>query len=100
SGHEMYPVTDGDAIVGSVGVEAIRKVPRERWGQTRVDEIMQAQSADNTIPVGMEVTDALDHMHRTGQSRLLVTDDNRFAGIVTLKDLLRPLSLRLKLGDA
>jgi len=100
SGHEMYPVSDGNAIVGSIGVEAIRKVPRERWGTTRVDEIMQAQSADNTIPVGMEVTDALDHMNRTGRSRLLVTDDDRFAGIVTLKDLLRPLSLRLKLGDA
>lgn len=100
SGHEMYPVSDGNSIVGSVGVEAIRRIPRDQWGQTRVDAIMQAQSADNTIPVGMEITDALDHMNRTGQSRLLVTDDSRFAGIVTLKDLLRPLSLRLKLGDA
>jgi CBS domain-containing protein len=36
---------------------------------------------------------------RTGSSRLLVTDGSRLVGIVSLKDLLRFLDLKLELED-
>jgi len=38
-------------------------------------------------------------MQRTGSSRLLVTDANRLVGIVSLKDLLRFLDLKLELEE-
>jgi CBS domain-containing protein len=38
-------------------------------------------------------------MQRTGSSRLLVTDGDRLVGIVSLKDLLRFLDLKLELED-
>ena len=40
---------------------------------------------------------ALEKMQRTGSSRLLVLDGERLVGIVSLKDLLRFLRLRLEL---
>jgi CBS domain-containing protein len=38
-------------------------------------------------------------MQRTGSSRLLVTDGDRLVGILSLKDLLRFLDLKLELED-
>ena len=45
--------------------------------------------------------EALGKMQRTGSSRLLVTEGDRLLGIVSLKDLLRFLNLKLELegGD-
>ena len=40
---------------------------------------------------------ALEQMNRIQTSRLLVIDDNNLAGIITLRDLLRFLSLKLEL---
>jgi CBS domain-containing protein len=39
-------------------------------------------------------------MQRTGSTRLLVRDGERLVGIVSLKDLLRFLNLRLELEHA
>jgi len=38
-------------------------------------------------------------MTRSGITRLLVVEGSRLAGIITLKDLLKLLSLRMELGD-
>ena len=43
---------------------------------------------------------ALAKMQRTGSSRLLVTDGERLVGIISLKDLLRFLNLKLELEGA
>jgi CBS domain-containing protein len=36
-------------------------------------------------------------MNRTGSSRLMVTDGNRLVGIISLKDLLKFLELKVEL---
>jgi CBS domain-containing protein len=38
-------------------------------------------------------------MNQTGSSRLLVTEGDRLAGVVTLKDMLKFLSLRAELDS-
>jgi CBS domain-containing protein len=38
-------------------------------------------------------------MNRTGNSRLMVVDENRLLGIVTLKDMLKFLSLKIDLEE-
>ena len=42
---------------------------------------------------------ALEQMQATGRSRLLVVDQGRLVGMVTLKDLLHMLSLKMQLED-
>jgi signal-transduction protein with cAMP-binding, CBS, and nucleotidyltransferase domain len=42
---------------------------------------------------------ALERMQRTGSSRLLVAANERLLGLVSLKDLLRFLQLKLELAD-
>lgn len=45
----------------------------------------------------VDATEALSTMHQNGISRLMVTDGKRLAGIVTLKDLLKFLSIKMDL---
>ena len=43
---------------------------------------------------------ALALMHRTGNSRFMVVENNRLVGIVTLKDMLKFLSLKFDLESS
>jgi hypothetical protein len=57
-----------------------------------------------SVPPSADALLALEKMQRTGSSRLLVVDNGRLEGIVSLKDLLRFFQLKLELeagsGDA
>ena len=44
--------------------------------------------------------EALSRMSRTGASRLMVVDEDRLLGILSLKDLLRFFSLKMELEEA
>jgi CBS domain-containing protein len=52
-----------------------------------------------SVPPDADALDALGKMQRTGSSRLLVMDQDRLVGIVSLKDLLRFLNLKLELEN-
>jgi CBS domain-containing protein len=51
----------------------------------------------NTIDAETDAIKALSLMNRTGNTRLLVREDNRLVGIIALKDILKFLSLKLDL---
>jgi len=50
-----------------------------------------------SLPPDADALEALERMQRTGSSQLLVTDNGRLVGVVSLKDLLRILRLKLEL---
>ncbi|TVQ34800.1 MAG: CBS domain-containing protein [Geminicoccaceae bacterium] len=94
---KLYPVTEGDRLVGCVRLEDVKEVPRERWARTAVGAIMRP--CDDAVTVGPE-TDAyelLPKMQASGQGRFLVTEGGRLRGIVTRKDLFAFLSVRFEL---
>jgi Zn-dependent protease/predicted transcriptional regulator len=98
--HKMYPVVgDSDKVEGCVTTKQIKEVPREEWNQKRVREIAAPCSGDNSISPDTDAIKALSMMNRTGASRLLVTEGGRLAGVITLKDMLNLLSLRVELED-
>ena len=52
-----------------------------------------------SVTADADALEALEKMQRTGSSRLVVTHGNQLVGIVSLKDLLRFLNLKLELQD-
>jgi CBS domain-containing protein len=62
-----------------------------------VNDLLTPLSDQNTIASDTDVMQALSLMNRTGNSRLLVMDNNHLVGIVALKDILKFLSLKLDL---
>ena len=94
---KMFPVVKDEKLVGCVTTRDVKEIPQEEWKQHTVEEISKSCSSGNTIAPDADATEALSTMHRTGNSRLMVTEDNRLVGIIALKDLLEFLSLKFDL---
>lgn len=97
--HKMYPVLDGDRLVGCVTSREVKSLEPEQWPNMRVAEIAQPCSNENTIQANTDAMEAMSRMSRNESSRLMVVDGDRLVGIIALKDLLRFLSLKVELND-
>ncbi|MBI1918822.1 MAG: site-2 protease family protein [Planctomycetes bacterium] len=99
--HKAFPVVSGGRLEGIVTTQALSDIPRSEWGRHTVGEVMVRDLDAVTIGPATDALEALEKMQRTGSSRLLVVEGDRLLGIVSLKDLLRFLDLKLELeGEA
>jgi Zn-dependent protease len=96
-GFDLFPVVDNERLVGCVGTGQVRTVPREQWDRTEVAAIMLPCSQDNMVEADEDAARALSLMTRTGNSRLMVTEQGRLVGIVALKDMLKLIALKMDL---
>ncbi len=96
--HRMYPVVGPEhELIGSVTTEQVKGVPRNQWGEHRVQEIAQPCSARNTISPDDDAAAVLSKMSKTGNSRLMVVEQGRLLALVSSRDLTRFLSTKLEL---
>lgn len=95
--HELFPVVVDLELLGCVGIGQIKGVPRDDWDRARVRDVMAPVSSENTVDAGADAVAALKIMRRTGNSRLMVVENGRLVGLVTLKDLLHLIALKMDL---
>lgn len=96
---KMFPVVEDDRILGCVSTRGIRSVDRDEWGRTPVGEIMESCAGTNSIAPDEDPMKVLSIMSKTGNSRLLVVEGDKLVGIITLKDILSFLSLKMHLEE-
>jgi CBS domain-containing protein len=94
---KTFPVASNGHLEGFINTQALAQVPRAEWEQHTVGEVMRHDLEAITIPANADALQALRQMQRIGSSRLLVTEGDRLVGIISLKDLLRFLSLKIEL---
>jgi len=92
-GHKTFPVVADGRLLGCVGLDAVKKVPREDWPSRTVAEVMEG-CAGRAIADTANAAEALGRMQRQGLSRLLVTRDSVLVGVLSLRDLLHTLAVR------
>ncbi len=98
---KMFPVVDGDRLLGCVTTRTIKRLPQSEWDRQSVGSIVEPCSPENTIPPDADAMHALARMSKSGRSRLMVVSGERLVGILALKDLLKFLSLKVELeGEA
>lgn len=95
--HDMYPVLQNSRLIGCIKANQVAGIPREQWTHLTVGDVLTPCTDENTIDVETDAVTTLSIMNQTGNSRLLVMEGDRLVGIVTLKDLLRLLALKLNL---
>jgi Zn-dependent protease/CBS domain-containing protein len=95
--HKLYPVVDGDRLIGCITNRQVKDIPRERWNVTRVGDLVQACSEENAIDPETDTVQALARMHRSNTGRMMVVKGGRLIGIIALKDLLAFLSMKIDL---
>lgn len=95
--HHLFPVRDNGRLLGCLSTAELKQVPREEWGRRTVASVVVPCGADNSVRPDADALEALALMRRTGRSRLLVVDEGRLMGLVTLKDLLEFFALKVEL---
>ena len=94
---KAFPVATDGHLEGFVSTAALARVPRAEWDLHTISEVMQHDLKPVTISPDADALVALGRMQRSGSSRLLVAEGDHLLGIVSLKDLLRYLNLKLEL---
>lgn len=91
--YKSFPVAENGRLVGCVSVEAVRNAGD---GARQVRAVMDRCGPDNTIAEDEDASKALGKMQQTGKSRLFVVrGDDRLIGVLSLRDLMNYLSMRL-----
>jgi Zn-dependent protease/CBS domain-containing protein len=96
---KMFPVVANEHVAGVIRTEALAKFPREEWHRHAVAEAMDTDVRAVSIAPDADALHALEKMQRSRSSRLLVMDGDHLVGVVSLKDLLNFLNLKLELDD-
>lgn len=98
--YKFFPVTDNGKLVGCVTTRQVKGIPREEWNSRLVRDVAVRCSSDNTITSDTDAVKAMSVMNRMGNSRLMVVKDDRLEGIITMKDMLRFLSVKMDLDES
>lgn len=94
---KLFPVTQGGQLVGCVTTRQVKEVPRDQWSDKTVGEVSQSCSSDNALRPDDDAMDALQQLQRSGSSRAMVIDGDQLVGVLSLKDLMKTLSLKLEM---
>jgi len=97
--HKMYPVVQGDKLMGCVTTQDVKDIPKEERPTHTVGDVVKNCSNNNTISPDDDVIKVFMTMKRAGKSRLMVVENNHLVGVIALKDLLRFLSLKIDLDE-
>jgi Zn-dependent protease/CBS domain-containing protein len=95
--HKLYPVVADGRLTGCITTRRIKEIPRDQWPATTVADVAATCNPDNTIGPDADATEALSRMRRTNSGRLMVADRDRLLGIISLKDMMAFLSLKIEL---
>lgn len=93
-----FPVTHNGRLIGYVQLATVAGIDREQWPWKTVGQIMEPCTDDTVIDPDADASAALEQMQGTGQSRLLVTRDGVLVGVLSIRDLMNFLSVRIDLG--
>jgi CIC family chloride channel protein len=89
--HTIFPVYDGDKVVGTISTAAISRIDPANWDTVKVGDL--ARRDTSRVQANCDLAEALRLIVREGGDQmLLVTDDHdSLMGIVTKTDILRSL---------
>lgn len=94
---KLYPIMDDGRFVGCITVERIKEIPRAEWDRRTVGEFAVECTGRNTIEPDADMLKALSRMTGSNTGRLMVVDKGRLLGIISRKDIMDYISVRMDL---
>jgi Zn-dependent protease/predicted transcriptional regulator len=100
SGTTAVPVTDGDGVVGVIGVRQVNRIRRDRWPQTRVADAMVKPPRVAFLAPDDPLPGAVAALQRANLDGLPVVEDGRLVGMVTRITVGKVVSERLPRAES
>jgi len=100
SHHHLYPVTDPSGkLLGYISLKEVKSLKPQEWEKTHIKDVMISKSSLQTVTPSMSALEALNLIHQSEISTLLVEDNGQLAGLLTSQDLFKVISLKLELEE-
>ncbi|WP_417488982.1 site-2 protease family protein [Maricaulis sp.] len=97
---DWFAVTDGERLVGRAGLAQARAVPVDARASTRLSAIAVKPGANELLPAHAGADRAFAQMQKHHLLRVYLVDGERFAGTLSMADLLEYARLRNLFADA
>lgn len=88
---DCFPVSMESKLGGIVTLNDLKALPRDRWHETFVRDIMQTDRSAVSVKPDDEVSQVLRRMVRDQCGKLPVIDGDHVVGIITRKDIMEAL---------
>jgi predicted transcriptional regulator len=95
----MFPVQEDGRLRGCVTVNDVKNIKKEERDRHKVSEIVDDCSDNNTISADTDAVKALSRMRKNQKSRLMVVQNGNLVGMLTLKDMLEFLHMKMDLEE-
>ena len=97
---KMFPVLDGETLLGCIDVRDIKALSREEREHKRVRDLLTPCSPANTVSPDTSAAQLTADMSRPdANSRYMVVENDRLVGMISLKDLREFIALKLELDQ-
>jgi Zn-dependent protease/predicted transcriptional regulator len=93
-----FPVIAGERMVGLVCLEDARKLPREAWDSTPVDQIMTRAEQLDVVSPREDANEAFEKLTRRDVRQVPVMQDGHLVGLLRRRDIVKWLQLHSKLA--
>lgn len=92
--HKLYPVAQDGNLLGCVTLNLIKHIPKEKWHELRVADIIKHCPEEIIIDVNTKVTDILQKVGSLRRTRFIVIENDKLYGIITLKDIVNIVTIK------
>lgn len=94
---KTFPVVENGTLTGQISIDAIRGTDRKQWPWKTVADFMTPVTPDVIVDPQTDAADAIERMRQLNEQSLIVMQEQEFIGMVSMRDLLQLLSMKLRL---
>ncbi|MCS7115357.1 MAG: site-2 protease family protein [Nitrososphaerota archaeon] len=95
--HGGFPVVKDSELLGLITLEDVKKVPKEKWHETKVADIMTPCEKLKCASPDETAVDALLEMSKYNVGRLPVQENGKLVGIITRSDIIHAIRIKTEL---
>ncbi len=95
---QSFPVLEGEHIVGLVTLQDVREVERDKWPATHVRDIMTQVEQLTMTQADQDAAEAMEKLMQRDVRQLPVLQDEKLAGLLRRKDVVKWLQLNSEIG--
>lgn len=94
-----FPVVYGSTTHGLVTLQNMKNIPREKWAETKVSNILTPLKEAMVIKPDTDASEVMIEMATKNRGRALVMENGELVGLLSRTDMMRYMQMHMALGS-